>query len=138
MSFYEVVFIVRPDVATNQVEQISTKFADLIKDKGGKIIKTEQWGLKSLAYRVKKHRKGYYVMLGIEASGSVVNEVERQMRLSDDIIRFLSIRVDAMTDEPSVQMAPPRRRNDRGDRDSNAPKRPTSSRPNANPATAAE
>lgn len=107
---YEVVFIVRPDVASNHADLIGEKFAEVVKDKGGKVITTEQWGLRTLAYRVKKHKKGYYVMLGIEANGDLIAELERQLRLSDDVIRFLSVRNDDLTAEPSVMLAPRRRR----------------------------
>lgn len=133
MALYELVFIVRPDVAASQVETLAKKYAEVITGKGGKIIKTENWGLKSLAYRVKKHRKGYYTMLGFEGNGEMIKEVERQMRISDDVIRFLTINVEDLTEEPSVQMASSRR-GERGDRPS-GDRRP--SRPNANPATPA-
>lgn len=129
MAFYELVFITRPDVSNTQVENVTKKFADLIKAQGGKVAKTEQWGLKTLAYRVKKHRKGYYTMFAMEANGTVVNEVERQMRISDDVIRFLTVRVEEISEEPSVQMTASKRKED-----GHMSKR---SRPNANPATPA-
>ena len=110
MAFYELVYIVRPDVATNQVEAVAKKFADIVKDKGGKVAKTEQWGLKSLAYRVKKHRKGYYTMMVMEANGDIVKEVERNLRINDDVIRFLTVSIEEVSKEPSVQMQQPRRR----------------------------
>jgi small subunit ribosomal protein S6 len=109
MTNYEVVFIIRPDVATSQVEALTKKFNDVATEKGGKVIKTESWGLRSLAYRVKKHRKGYYVMLGIQANGDIVNEVERQLRINDDVIRFLTMRVEELDEKPSIMMAPRRR-----------------------------
>jgi small subunit ribosomal protein S6 len=129
MAFYELVYIVRPDVSSNQTEQSAKKFEEVITSKGGKIIKTEQWGLKTLAYRVNKHRKGYYTMIGFEGTGEIVAEVERQMRISDDIIRFLSIRVEELTKAPSIQMAPRRR----GDESSDSPR---TKRPMANTASA--
>ena len=104
MAFYETTFIVRPDLTPQQAEQLGTKFADVITEKKGKLIKSESWGLRNLAYRVKKHRKGHYVMLGFDANGAVVDELERQMRLSDDVIRFLSVRVEELTKEPSAMM----------------------------------
>lgn len=104
MAFYETTMIIRPDLSNQQAEQIGTRYADLVKEKSGNVIKTENWGLRTLAYRVKKHRKGHYVMLGFDATGEVVDELERQLRISDDIIRYLSVRVDAMTAEPSVMM----------------------------------
>lgn len=106
MAFYEFTFIVRPDVASNHPEQLAKKYAEVIKKEGGKILKTEQWGLRSLAYRLNKHRKGYYTMFGMEANGKVLNELERQLRISDDVIRFLSIKVEEMTKEPSIMMNP--------------------------------
>ena len=116
MAFYELVYIVRPDVATNQVENVAKKFAEIIKNQGGNVIKTEQWGLKSLAYRVKKHRKGYYTMIAMEANGDIVNEVERNLRINDDVIRFLTVSVEEVSKEPSVQMQQPRRRNNNDDK----------------------
>ncbi len=104
MAFYEIVFIIRPDVSTQQAEAVASKLADVAVAKGGKVIKTEQWGLRTLAYRIKKHRKGYYVLLGVSGSGDVVSEIERQVTISDDIIRHLVVRVDELTKEPSVQM----------------------------------
>lgn len=104
MAFYEVVFIIRPDVSTQQAEAVATKLADVATGKGGKVIKSEQWGLRTLAYRIKKHRKGYYVMLGLSGSGDMVAEIERQVTISDDIIRHLVVSVDEMTKEPSVQL----------------------------------
>jgi len=112
MAFYELVYIVRPDVASSQTESTAKKFEEVITSKGGKMIKTEQWGLKTLAYRVNKHRKGYYTMLGFEGTGAIVAEVERQMRISDDVIRFLTVNVEELTKAPSIQMAPRRRGSD--------------------------
>ena len=112
MSNYEVVFIVRPDVATTQVDALTKKFSDVVTSQDGKVAKTESWGLRSLAYRVKKHRKGYYVMLAVQGNGDMVNEVERQLRINDDVIRFLSIRVDELDEKPSIMMAPRRRGGD--------------------------
>lgn len=104
MSSYELVFIIRPDVATEQVEKATAKVVDLVKSSDGKVVKNEQWGLRSLAYRIKKHRKGYYVMLGLDIDGSKIAEIERTMRLSDDIIRFLTIKVDEVSQDPSPMM----------------------------------
>jgi small subunit ribosomal protein S6 len=104
MAFYEVVFIIRPDVSTQQAEAVATKLADVAVAKGGKVVKSEQWGLRTLAYRINKHRKGYYVFLGLSGSGEMVAELERQVTISDDIIRHLVVRVDEMTKEPTVQM----------------------------------
>lgn len=104
MAFYEIVLIIRPDVSTQQAEAVSTKLTDIAVTKGGKVIKAEQWGLRTLAYRINKHRKGYYVLLGLSGHGDMVAEIERQVTISDDIIRHLVVRMDEMTKEPSVQM----------------------------------
>lgn len=104
MAFYEVVFIIRPDVSTQQAEAVTGKLTEVATNKGGKVIKSEQWGLRTLAYRIKKHRKGYYVFLGLSGSGDMVAELERQVTISDDIIRHLVVRVDEMTKEPTVQL----------------------------------
>lgn len=104
MSLYEVVFIVRPDVATTQVDAITKRITDRIEAGEGRIIKSENWGLRSMAYSIKKHAKGYYTMLCCDMPGNVVAEIEHMMKLSDDVIRFLTIKVDAITDEPSVML----------------------------------
>ncbi len=128
--FYELVFIARADMNADQVEKLGEKFAGIVKDRKGKVVKTEQWGLKTLAYRINKHRKGWYVMLGLQSDGATLKEISRQMNISDDIIRHMAIKVDALSSEPSVQMLPKNRNFDRwGDEDS--PRRP-SGRPGLN------
>lgn len=102
--FYETTFIVRPDLTGQQAEQIGERIAKTIEGKDGKTIKTENWGLRTLAYRLNKHRKGHYIMVGYQANGAAVDEVERQLRLSDDVIRFLTVRVEELTKEPSAMM----------------------------------
>lgn len=105
MAFYESTFIVRPDLNSQQAEQIGEKLAKAAEGKEAKIIKSEYWGLRTLAYRVKKHRKGHYVMVGYEANGAAaIDEVERQARLSDDVIRFLTVRVEELSKDPSPMM----------------------------------
>lgn len=104
MSLYEVVFIVRPDVATTQVDAITKRITDRIEAGEGRIVKSENWGLRSLAYSIKKHSKGYYTMLCCDMPGAVVAEIEHMMKLSDDVIRFLTIKVDAITDDPSLML----------------------------------
>lgn len=103
-NFYEVTFITRPDVATTQVDAVTTKITDIITKHDGKIVKSEQWGLRNLAYRLNKYKKGYYTMLGIELPGSALAEVERNMKYTDDIVRFTSVKVDEMNAEPTVMM----------------------------------
>ena len=116
MAFYEVVFIARPDISTQQCDALTTKLVDIATSKGAKIIKTEQWGLRTLAYRIKKHKKGYYVFLGLSGNGDVVAELERQFKINDDIIRHSAIRVEDMTKEPTIQMQYKNRIEQRGGR----------------------
>ena len=117
MNTYEVVYIVRPDVATDQIEKLTKRFSESIEKEGGKVVKAEQWGLRTLAYQINKHRKGYYTMLAVELPGSSVNEIERQLGLTEDVIRFLTIRVDSIDTNPSVMMNK-RDENDSDSRDS--------------------
>ena len=112
MGYYENVFIVRQDMSPAQVEGLADTYATLIEENGGKVLKREHWGLKSLAYRIKKNRKGHYVMFDVEANSDAVNELERQMRLSEDVIRFMTVKIDEMTEDPSPMMS----RRDRDDR----------------------
>lgn len=116
MPNYENVFIGRQDLSSAQVEALTDSYAAIIEEQGGKILKREHWGLKSLAYRIKKNRKGHYVMLDVEAEWPALAEVERQMRLSEDIIRFLTVRVEEVTEDPSPMMT-------RRDRDERRPRR---------------
>jgi len=116
MPYYENVFIGRQDLSSAQVEALTDSYAAIIEEQGGKVLKREHWGLKSLAYRIKKNRKGHYVMLNVEAEWPALAEVERQMRLSEDIIRFLTVRVEEVTEEPSPMMT-------RRDRDERRPRR---------------
>ena len=113
MPLYEHVFLARQDISQQQVEAIMQTFRTLLEEQGGKVGKTEYWGLKSLAYRIKKNRKAHYALLNIDAPHEAVTELERQERLSTDVIRFLTVRVDEHDDTPSAMM----RRADRDDRD---------------------
>ena len=113
MPLYEHVFLARQDISQQQVEAMMQTFRTLLEEKGGKVGKTEYWGLKSLAYRIKKNRKAHYALLNIDAPHEAVTELERQERLSTDVIRFLTVRVDEHDDTPSPMM----RRADRDDRD---------------------
>src|SRR6185312_2976253 len=94
MALYEHVFMARQDVSTQQVDALVEQFKQIIEGAGGKIAKTESWGLKSLTYRIQKNRKAHFTLLNIDAPPAAVAEVERQERLSEDVIRFLTIRVD--------------------------------------------
>ena len=116
MSLYEHVYIARQDVSSGQVETLTEEFKTLIEQGGGSVGKTEYWGLRSLQYKMKKNRKGHYVLMNIDAPSDAVQELERQMRIHDDILRYITIRVDELETEPSVQMQS-RGREDRRPRD---------------------
>jgi small subunit ribosomal protein S6 len=104
LAYYENVFIARQDISALQVEDLTETFTNVINDNGGKIVKTESWGLRTLAYRIKKNRKGHYVMLNIDAPAGAIHEMERQMRINEDILRYLTIKIDAFDEGPSVMM----------------------------------
>ena len=106
---FECVYMARPDVSTTQVEAITEQITNIITERGGSVHSTEYWGLKSLAYRVKKNRKAHFVMLNIDAPAGVVAELERQTQINEDVIRYMTIRVDEHEAGPSVMM----RKNDR-------------------------
>ena len=113
MPLYEHVFLARQDISAQQVEALLQEFRTLLEGRGGSVGKIEYWGLKSLAFRIKKNRKAHYALMNIDAPHDAVNELERQMRLSTDIIRFLTVRVDEHDAGPSPMM----RRADRDERD---------------------
>jgi small subunit ribosomal protein S6 len=113
MSLYEHVFLARQDISAQQVEALVQSFREILEGQGGSVGKTEYWGLKSLTYRIKKNRKAHYTLMNIDAPHQAVAELERQMRLSTDVIRFLTIRVDEHDAGPSAMM----RRADRDERE---------------------
>ncbi len=115
MPFYENVFIARQDISSTQAEALTEQFATLIAEQGGKVTKKEQWGLRNIAYRIKKNRKGHYVLMNIEAPPAAITEMERQMRINEDVLRYLTVRVDALEEGPSA-MLQSRSRDDRDDR----------------------
>ena len=104
MALYEHVFLARQDVSTQQVEAISEQYKAVIEGNGGSVKKVENWGLRALAYRVKKNRKAHYVLFNIDAPHAAVAEMERQMSLSEDILRFMTIRVEALEEGPSAML----------------------------------
>lgn len=116
MALYEHVFIARQDISAQQVEGLTDMIQAVLEENGGKITKNEYWGLKSLAYRVKKNRKGHYSLLNIDASHAAVSELERRISLNDDIIRHMTIRVDEHEADESVQMRNKNRDDRRGGR----------------------
>ncbi len=104
MALYEHIYIARQDISEQQVDAITDQISTVVAEHGGKIGKTEYWGLRSLAYRVKKNRKGHYVLLNIDASHENMAEVERQLSLHDDVLRYMTIRVDEHETGPSMPM----------------------------------
>ena len=117
MPLYESVFITRQDVPSGEVESLAETFAGIVGDNGGAVEKREYWGLRNLAYRIKKNRKGHYTMFHIDAPAVAVQEMERNMRISEDILRYLTIRVDAFEEGPSIIMQTRSARDDRQRRD---------------------
>lgn len=105
MPLYECVFIARNDITQQQVETIAEQVATLIAEGGGEVKKREYWGLRGLAYKVKKNRKAHYMLLGIDAPGTALPEVERQLGLNEDVLRSLMIRVEAIDEAPSAVLA---------------------------------
>ena len=116
MPLYESTFIARHDMSAQQVEGLAESFANIVKEKGGEVAKTELWGLKTLAYRIKKNRKGHYVHFNLDAPVEAMRELERNFRLSEDVLRYLTIRVDALDPEPSIMMQAKSSRDDRSRR----------------------
>ncbi len=112
MSFYEHVFVARQDLTPAQVDELANKFAGIIEKEGGKVTKRENWGLRNLAYRIQKNRKGYYVLFNIDAPAAAVTEMERTMRIDEDVIRHLTVKVDALEEGPSVMLAPKSKKED--------------------------
>jgi small subunit ribosomal protein S6 len=134
MPYYECVFIARQDIPANQVETLANSFADIIRKDGGQVTKTEQWGLRNLAYRINKNKKGHYVLFNLDAPPAAVAEMERNMRLHEDILRYLTVKVDELEAGPSAILRRDERDEggrgdfgdrgrDRGDRPHRAPRR---------------
>ena len=113
MPLYEHVFIMRQDLSNTQAEGLVEHFSAVLTDNGGSVSETEYWGVKTMAYKINKNRKGHYAFLKTDAPSEAVKEMERLMRLHDDVMRILTIKVDAHSEGPSVQM---QKRDDRGDR----------------------
>ena len=116
MPLYEHTFIARQDISPAQVEGLTETLSNIVKDNGGKIEKSEYWGLRNLQYKINKNRKGHYSLFNIDAPAAVVQELERQEKLNEDILRFMTIRVEELDPEPSPVLSR-RDRSDRGDRD---------------------
>jgi small subunit ribosomal protein S6 len=116
MPLYEHVYLARQDVTAQQVDELTAQYKGVIEQLGGKITKTEYWGVKSLAYRIRKNRKAHLTLLNIDAPPAALAEVERQMRLSEDVLRYLTVRVEAHEEGPSAMMRKSDRDRDRDDR----------------------
>ena len=118
MALYEHVFLARQDLAQAQVDALAENATRIVTENQGRVVKTENWGLRTLAYRVAKNRKAHYVMLEIDAPGDVVAELERQTQINEDVIRYMTVRVDALEEGPSAMMRKQERdRERRGDRE---------------------
>lgn len=115
MPLYEHIFIARQDASAQQVEELTKAYTELLGENGGKVSKTEYWGVKSLAYRMNKNRKGHYTLLNIDAPAEAVAEMERLQRINEDVLRSLTIRVEEHEEGPSAMMQK-RDRDDRPDR----------------------
>jgi small subunit ribosomal protein S6 len=116
MPFYEHVFLSRQDVSAQQVEELTAQLKGIIEQMGGKVAKLEQWGVKSLAYRLRKNRKAHFTYMNLDTPPAAVNEIERQERLNEDVLRYLSVRVDEHEEGPSIMMRKVDRDRDRDDR----------------------
>jgi small subunit ribosomal protein S6 len=116
MPLYENVFIARQDVSGAQVDALVDSFAQLIADNGGEVKKREYWGLRNLAYRMRKNRKGHYVLMNLDAPPAAIAELERTMRINEDVLRYLTIRVEALEETPSAVMLSRGGREERGRR----------------------
>jgi small subunit ribosomal protein S6 len=125
MALYEHTFLARQDLAQAQVDALAEIATKIVNDNEGRVVKTENWGLRSLAYKIAKNRKAHYVMLEIDAPGSVIAELERQTQINEDIIRYMTVKVDTLEEGPTVMMRKQDRdRERRGDREGGREGRP--------------
>jgi small subunit ribosomal protein S6 len=116
MPLYEHVFLARQDASTQQVEELTTQMSGIVEQLGGKVVKMENWGVRSLTYRMNKNRKAHFVLLNIDGPSAALAEIERQERISEDVIRYLTVRVDEHEEGPSAMMRKADRDRDRDDR----------------------
>jgi small subunit ribosomal protein S6 len=116
MPLYEHVYLARQDVSAQQVEELTAQFKGVIEQMGGKIAKTEYWGVKSLNFRIRKNRKAHFTLLNVDAPPAALAEVERQQRINEDVLRYLTVRVDELEEGPSAMMRKVDRDRDRDDR----------------------
>ena len=134
MALYEHIYLARQDISAQQVEALTAQFKSVIESFGGKVEKVEYWGVKSLAYRIKKNRKAHLSLLNIDAPPAALAEVERQMSINEDILRFMTVRVEALEAGPSAMLRK-RDDDDRGERPDRAerPRLPRAERPERGP-----
>src|SRR5215469_5397844 len=116
MPLYEHVFLARQDASSQQVEELTAQMTGIVEGLGGKVTKTESWGVRSLTYRMNKNRKAHFVMLNIDGPSAAIAEIERQERISEDVIRYLSVRVEELEEGPSAMMRKADRDRERDDR----------------------
>lgn len=128
LAYYECVFIARQDVSAPQVEALADHFTKVIEEHGGTVAQREYWGLRTLAYRIRKNRKGHYVLLNVDAPAAAMQEVDRQMRINEDVVRHLTVRVEALKAGPSAMMQSRAARDERPRRD-DRPRRDRDVRP---------
>ena len=119
MPLYEHVFLARQDASTQQVEELTVQMTGVVERAGGKVTKTENWGVRSLTYRMNNNRKAHFVLLNIDAPSAAVAEIERQERISEDVIRYLTVRVEELEEGPSAMMRKADRDRERDDRGGN-------------------
>src|SRR4029079_8064903 len=122
MPLYEHIYLARQDVSPQQVEELTNALTEVLTQGGGKVTKNEYWGLKSLSYRIKKNRKAHYSLLNIDAPAPAVAEMERQMRINEDILRFMTVRVDDVEEGTSVMLQKRDRDDHRSDRPGGPPR----------------
>ena len=104
MAYYETIFIVRQDLSEKQVEDLTNDYSKILADNGAKVARTERWGLRTLAYKIRKNRKGHYVLMHIDGPSEAVAEMERNMRLSEDLLRYMTIRLEELPKEDSIMV----------------------------------
>jgi small subunit ribosomal protein S6 len=112
MAFYESTFIARQDMSRQDVGKLADSLTAIVEQGGGKVVKNEYWGLRTLAYKINKHRKGHYTMLALDAPASALKEMERNIRINEDIVRALTVRVEAIEEGPSAMLQQSRSRED--------------------------
>ena len=104
MSYYETIFIARQDISPAQTDSLADSFEEVLKSLGGRVTKKENWGLRTLAYKIKKNKKGHYVLMNVDAPADAVAELERQMRINDDVLRYMTVKVDSLDEQPSAML----------------------------------